>query len=100
MEESTYAGVIARLSLYNTLFPGTDKDNIEYCRLSDMQYLAYYPNIKKAIQQGIFKNGFEYFVKYRHGNKRTCKCMYLELNVEEKDLFEVNKRYFVKEIKL
>ena len=97
-EESTCLQAIATSRLYNTLFPGTNEDSTEYCRLGDMQYLARYPDVMKAVQEGIYKNGFEHFDEHGGGDRRSYKCMYPEMSVEEKDPFHVNERYFAKEI--
>ena len=57
-----------------------------------MVYLATYPDVMKAVENGVFKNGFEHWDKHGRGS-RNYWCMYQEFKYQQKDPFQVENKY-------
>lgn len=82
-EESICVGAIATSALYNEIFPSSiTKTSDVFCDTGDMSYLARYPEVRMAVENGDFVNGFEHWVKHGHESETfdywghfTCRSL-------------------------
>ena len=97
-EESTCLAAIGTSALHSDIFPSDPEkndDDTKFCKEGDILYLYFNPDIAEAVKKGEFKNGFQHWSTSGRHESRQYRCpFYPEVKYQQKDVFEVDKKYF------